>query len=116
MELVIIVFKEGVICNAYSCYPSGTAIAYTEPGSNRPLDMFIDYRDLLPECHLPPELQDPLILPPSSLRRIAAGFAETHPSSRFAVLRLWSAPHFYPLMIGYDKREQLAFQDPVGTA
>jgi hypothetical protein len=111
---VTVVFREGVICNVYSCYASGTAIAYKEPGSNRPLDMFIDYRSLIEESHLPPDLQDPRILPPSSLRSIASSFAKTRPSSRFAVLRIWSAPHFYPLMIGFEKHPSLAFQDSVG--
>ncbi len=33
---------------------------------------------------------------------------------RFAVLRLWSALHFYPLMIRYDNRRFCSFLDPLG--
>jgi hypothetical protein len=106
------VFKEGVICNTYNPNLTGQVTALQEP--NRPLDMFIDYSNL-PYTPLP-SIPDPRKLPPSSLRSIATAFAKTNPSARFAVLRLWSSPHFYPLMLGFDKRQELAFQDSAGRA
>lgn len=50
------------------------------------------------------------------LRASARGFARGKARARFALLRLWSAPHFYPLMIGLWNRRNFAFMDPVGRA
>lgn len=37
-------------------------------------------------------------------------------TARFSLLRLWSAPHFYPLMVGYHMRHNVVFIDPVGRS
>ena len=34
----------------------------------------------------------------------ARQFATVHPKARFAFLRTWSSPHFYPLLIGLENR------------
>ncbi len=50
----------------------------------------------------------------------ARGFAATARAkggvARFAVLRLWSAPHFYPLMMNDGNQHGTAFLDPAGRA
>lgn len=44
----------------------------------------------------------------------ARKFAQSNPGARFAFLRLWSALHFYPLIIGIDKRHEMCFHDAQG--
>ncbi|KAL8834867.1 MAG: hypothetical protein Q9170_003567 [Blastenia crenularia] len=44
------------------------------------------------------------------------GFSRDHPGPKFAALRLWSAPHFWPLMNGLEKRHLTAFMDGLGRA
>ncbi|KAB5546808.1 hypothetical protein GE09DRAFT_192302 [Coniochaeta sp. 2T2.1] len=46
----------------------------------------------------------------------ARSFATKHNSPRFALLRLWSAPHFYPLMMMMPNRHHMSFLDPCGRA
>jgi hypothetical protein len=108
------VFKAGIILNGYHPTAQGTAghvIAAKEPG--RELDFYIDYRQCGAPTEMPPELHDPRI-PTSTLRARTYNFSKSNPNARFAVLRLWSAPHFYPLMLGIDNRENLSFQDGIG--
>ena len=85
-------------------------MAAREPG--RDLDFNIDYRHSGSHSEIPRELQDPRI-PTETLRIRSRNFSKSNPKARFAVLRLWSAPHFYPLMLGIDTRENLCFQDGV---
>ena len=54
---------------------------------------------------------DPHIIAP--FKMTAAAYAAKHPAARFAVLSIWSAPHFYPLMIGWDKHDATSFRDLV---
>jgi hypothetical protein len=60
-----------------------------------------------------PEIPDPRISV-SALRTAYTTFSKSHPHARFSLLRIWSAPHFYPLMLGYDHRPALSFSDAVG--
>lgn len=48
-----------------------------------------------------------------SFARPARRFATVNPNARFAVLRLWSAPHFYPLMPGHDNRDMTSWRDGI---
>ena len=57
-------------------------------------------------------MQDPTKVEP--ILSHARTFATDHPTARFAVLRIWSAPHFYPLMIGWNVREKTSFTDGLG--
>jgi hypothetical protein len=72
--------------------------------------MFIEYEDRaknyqgIPPGNLRPD-EWPALLP------IAQKFAGEEQGARFAVLRLWSAPHFYPLMIGLHNRQATGFLD-----
>lgn len=69
---------------------------------------------MIAEMRLNPNMQEP-----PSTRYIlsrARSFSAEHKTARFAVLRLWSAPHFYPLVIGMEKRNRMAFYDCQGRA
>lgn len=46
-----------------------------------------------------------------SFKLFARAFAKKHANARFAVLSLWSAPHFYPLMIGLGNHDDTSFRD-----
>ncbi|KAI1147920.1 hypothetical protein F4825DRAFT_455000 [Nemania diffusa] len=90
----------------------GYAIANTEPHRPDKLDLFIDYSDRLKASHYPtswPGLISPDQFP--AFLPLARAFAAQHPAARFAVLRLWSAPHFYPAMLGDNNRMASAFLD-----
>ena len=50
------------------------------------------------------------------LLTIARPFAASHPTARFALIKLWSAPHFYPLMLQIPSRLATAFLDPSGRS
>jgi len=108
------VYKSGVICLSYFDGVAGRAIAHKEPG--RELDLYFDWRENVDDVDLTvtPDFQDPRKVTTDSLLQTARDFARTNSKARFAVLRLWSAPHFYPLMSGLDKRHAVSFVDGVG--
>ncbi|PKK51750.1 hypothetical protein CI102_3551 [Trichoderma harzianum] len=78
----------------------GVATANTEPHRPDKLDLFINY-------------DDPRRTISDNLLPIAEDFAEKHQNARFALLRIWTAPHFYPLMLGMGNRQATSFQDSV---
>ncbi|KAI1435512.1 hypothetical protein GGR50DRAFT_314561 [Xylaria sp. CBS 124048] len=90
----------------------GIATAGTEPHRPGKLDLFIDYADrehvvdgsYTMQGMISPD-KFPLLLP------IAQRFAAENANARFALLRLWSAPHFYPAMLGNQNRVNTAFID-----
>ncbi|KAL7931850.1 hypothetical protein V8C35DRAFT_308732 [Trichoderma chlorosporum] len=91
----------------------GVATAMTEPHRPDKLDLFINYDDpynrapvTFPSHFTGPD-KWPKLLP------FAEAFAEKHGNARFALLRIWSAAHFYPLMIGLDQRQGISFLDSV---
>lgn len=43
---------------------------------------------------------------------IAKQYRVNKPDARFALLRVWSHSHFWPLMVGYDKKQEVSFEDP----
>jgi hypothetical protein len=106
------VFKAGVIGSAYSGYAAGVATAAAEPG--RGLDMYIDFRVGIPLDKIVSHLGDPSSLDRDYVVRTIKDFKADNPAARFSVLRLWSSPHFYPLMLGYDKRGMCSFLDDRG--
>lgn len=110
--IIASLYKAGVICASYSGSAAGIATAAAEPG--RGLDMYIDYRRNLHLARLTTALRDPTPMTPASITATVLHFATQHPSARFSLLRLWSAPHFYPLMLGIDKRPLCAFLDDRG--
>jgi hypothetical protein len=114
------VYRAGIIAGAY-CQNDpqivpGVAVAATEPHRPDELDLFICYEDKYKNF--------PNIFPPSfagsdkwtTLLPHAQAFAGKHQGARFALLRLWSAPHFYPLMVGLQNRQGNSFIDSVGRS
>lgn len=108
-------FRHGLI--AVSTYPAyyakGQAFAGKE--ENRPDDLYIDFRGYIKEMqsNLPPEMVNPYSIKIESLRQDARNFSKKFPKAKFAVLRLWSAAHFYPLMVGGDNRHNHSFIDAI---
>lgn len=106
------VFRAGVICSSYGGVASGIVTAKAEP--NRPMDLYLDYRVGIPAAHITSHLKDPTPLDRDFIIKKIKSFKEYNESAKFAVLRLWSAPHFYPLMLGMEKRPMCAFLDDRG--
>ncbi|KAF2094120.1 hypothetical protein NA57DRAFT_80538 [Rhizodiscina lignyota] len=90
---------------------SGIAFPATEPGRTVP-DLFFDWRQEAKGVTFPSDMLDPSTVPP--LLSCAQKYASSKANARFAFLRVWSAPHFYPLMMGVEKRKMCSFTDSVG--
>ncbi|KAK4095743.1 hypothetical protein N658DRAFT_511804 [Parathielavia hyrcaniae] len=118
-------YKAGMIApavrQATRALVPGCATASTEPHRPGQLDLFIKFYNLDDYWqNVPPTFIDykdwPELLP------AARAFAEKCKSSnnptttapRFALIRLWSAPHFYPLMMTLPRRPSASFVDPTG--
>lgn len=92
---------------------SGVTGVGTEPG-RRP-DMYIQYSwegDFT--AGLPANYIDYMDWP--DLLTKARPFAAQHPTARFSLIKLWSAPHFYPLMLQPPSRLATAFIDPMSRS
>ncbi|KAL8979797.1 MAG: hypothetical protein Q9205_004956 [Flavoplaca limonia] len=89
----------------------GRAMAVpTGPSGQR--DLYIDFRLIQPDITFPKHVNHP---PPKTwLMDEIHTFAKKHPGALFSTLRLWSAPHFYPLMIAYNRRYFTSFTDFLG--
>ncbi|OJD29348.1 mfs allantoate protein [Diplodia corticola] len=98
--------------NRYWPTGNGPAVSLTEPDRPGKPDVYFDWRLSIQQINLPPTLQDPFSRPP--LLDHARGFAKDNPGALFTVLRVWSAPHFFPLMLGHDNRDNTSFADGVG--
>lgn len=85
-------------------------MAGKEPGRDK-YDLFIDMRPMISTVRMGP-LADPTAVPPFT--KFARAFTKKHPNARFSILKLWSLPHFYPLMIGPDNHDPAAFRDLYG--
>jgi hypothetical protein len=114
----IIVYRAGIIAPAYcQNHPQivpGVAVAAREPHRPDELELFICYEDKYKNF---PQIFPPFFAGPdkwTTLLPHAQAFASKHQNARFALLGLWSAPHFYPLMVGYQNRQGNSFMDSVG--
>lgn len=110
-------YKEGVICPAYSVAASGPAVCLTEPNREEKPDLYFDWRHAIKKVHLPRELHDPTRVKPlveQALDIISNKKFLRPEKARFTVLKIWSAPHFWPLMLGVDNRENTSFVDLTG--
>jgi hypothetical protein len=107
-------YKEGVICPAYtSAYDiESQAIAAKEPGSNE-LDLFIYYAFRYKESAMS-QIEHPSKWP--DIKAECRTFAENEPNARYALLKVFSTPYFWPLMIGYENRGETAFNDSIGRS
>ncbi|KAL6882312.1 hypothetical protein HDV57DRAFT_509473 [Trichoderma longibrachiatum] len=116
--IVAKLYRAGIIAPAYlqndpEIVP-GVATAMTEPHRPDKLDLFICYED--PYKRFAPQFP-PNFAGPNKWPKVlphAEAFASKHQNARFALLRLWSAPHFYPLMVGLQNRQGNSFLDSVG--
>ncbi|MCJ1377759.1 hypothetical protein MMC17_000855 [Xylographa soralifera] len=106
------VFKEGVLTTSRHEGGAGYAIAAQEPG--RKADLYCDYRLNMDAMPIRPNMLDPRTITIDSLRTRARQFNKINPQARFAVLKLWSAAHFYPFMIAYGQRWDWSFNDGIG--
>ncbi|KAI8668515.1 hypothetical protein NCS55_00877700 [Fusarium keratoplasticum] len=118
--IVARLYVAGVIAPAYLQNDSqvvlGMATAKTEPHRPDKLDLFINYEDRYGNF--------PMVFPPSFVHPskwphvlpTAESFAEKNKGARFALIRLWSAPHFYPLMVGLGNRQNTSFLDSMGRS
>jgi hypothetical protein len=109
------VYQAGVIAPAYVQNHSevvlGMATANKEPHRPDKLDLFISYEDQYGNF---PMQYPPTFIHPSKWPQVipcAQDFAKKHQNARFALLRLWSAPHYYPLMVGPFNRPNTSFLD-----
>ncbi|KAL8925664.1 MAG: hypothetical protein Q9208_003347 [Pyrenodesmia sp. 3 TL-2023] len=112
--IVAKLYKAGIIGPTYesSQYIPGKAMA--APGADGKRDLYIDLRCIEDAIIFPRHIQRPP--PKESLFTSMRAFVVNHPNARFSALRLWSAPHFYPLMNGLDKRHLTGFTDALGRA
>ncbi|KAG4427609.1 hypothetical protein IFR05_016909 [Cadophora sp. M221] len=104
-------YKSGII-RSRDAHFQGQAIAATESHRPQTYDFFIDWRQNIKTVTMPPSVKNPHLVPP--FKTTAHTFASHHPTARFSVLTLWSAPYFYPLMLGPDNRDGTSFRDLVG--
>ncbi|KAI1773620.1 hypothetical protein F4818DRAFT_449017 [Hypoxylon cercidicola] len=87
-------YLAGIVAPAYHKDPFGLALANTEPHRPDQLDLFINYPDR------DNDTTDPIFDTPSKwpvLLPLAKTFASKSSGAKFAILRVWSAPHFYPV-------------------
>lgn len=93
----------------------GYAFAAEEPHRPGKLDFFVRYeRGPEDDVSYPPEWPPMEDWP--DLLDAAQAFAKAKPSAKFSLLRLWSAPHFWPLMVGPATRQCMAFIDSCGRS
>ncbi|KAL9095335.1 MAG: hypothetical protein Q9165_002206 [Trypethelium subeluteriae] len=111
-------YHHGVIQASSVSDPDLQVAACREPHNGRDkLDMYIDDRGA---THLPstpnPNLTDPEKVDLLGAVRNFLSTLDSPEEARFALLRIWSAPHFWPLMLGFDARPAMAFADAEGRS
>lgn len=86
----------------------------TEPGRGQP-NLYIDYRGVKDDWPSPYTDMHPGIIDPYSvdILQTARAFAAGKASPRFALLRVWTHSHFLPLMLGWNNRGMMSFEDEV---
>ncbi|KAI9649174.1 hypothetical protein NHQ30_001742 [Ciborinia camelliae] len=105
-------YKSGIIRSHASTEASCQAFQGVEVTRPSTPDLFVDWRSDIPHLEMPEWMEDPSKIPP--LINTARKFSSSHPDAKFAVLRLFSAPYFYPLTVGHDKRDRFTFYDLTG--
>ncbi|MCJ1287642.1 hypothetical protein MMC26_006994 [Xylographa opegraphella] len=101
-------FKEGLLTTSRYEGAAGYAIAAQEPG--RKADLYCDYRLNIGAIHM----TDLRLITTETLRNRAREYNKNNPQARFALLKLWSAAHFYPFMLLGSTRWQWSFRDCIG--
>ena len=109
---VAMLAQAGVIGPGFCPYPEGTA-SFAGDSDHSP-GLVIDYRAVKEDWPEPnPAIRDHRKI---HLLPLAQAFARKHPNARFALLRVWSHPLFYPLMLGIPSRAMTSFEDTLGRA
>lgn len=124
LQPMAIVYRAGIIqpsdTQPHPDVCPGYAFAAEEPHRPGKLDFFVRFErpPHNPLSH-PPDWA-PMEDWPDLLASARAFAAQRRPqgaaSCRFSLLRLWSAPHFYPLLVGYWNRPHVVFGDSCGRA
>lgn len=97
-------YKAGIIAPWYSQDTAGQAFAAPDPSTKVP-SMFIDYR----RCrHLDTTTST---YGPIDLLSLAQFYAKKHKSARYALLRVYTHPLFWPLQMGNEVRYPHTFTD-----
>lgn len=108
-------YRSGVIAPSYAQNNSevvfGMATANKEPHRPGELDLFISYKDQYGKfpMNFPPIYPHPSKWP--QVIPCVQDFSKKHDNARFALLRIWSAPHYYPIMVGQSNRPSTSFLD-----
>ncbi|KAF2197150.1 hypothetical protein GQ43DRAFT_484368 [Delitschia confertaspora ATCC 74209] len=110
--IIMRLYRSGIITPSYMREFSGIAVASSEPGRRE--DLYLDYRLHVPHMKPKMALEDPAPYDRDYMLMRARTFAQMNPNARFALLRLWSAPHFYPLLFSYENRILSTFLDDRG--
>lgn len=89
---------------------SGQVVALREPG--RDLDIYFDYEARKKTRYMatPAPLEEPSRWP--DLLPLAQSYAANNEGARFALLRVFSGPHFWPLMSSMERRHETSFHEP----
>ncbi|KAH0184924.1 hypothetical protein KCV03_g8576, partial [Aureobasidium melanogenum] len=105
-------YRHGLLAPRYKPEYSGCAVVLEEPSRPGKPELYFDFREDAQEMKPRQPMQDPLKVKP--LLDSARDYAAKNPDAYFSFLRIWSAPHFWPLMLGYDNRDGTSFADDIG--
>lgn len=120
-RVVATLYQAGILKESYLDDPHGQgsgrglgqAIALTEPDRNRhEHDLYVDYRSTpFPESASYLSNPDKVNLIASARSFVSGLPPGDAANARFALLRIWSPPHFWPCMMGEESRIVMAFAD-----
>ncbi|KAI4730719.1 hypothetical protein E4T49_01497 [Aureobasidium sp. EXF-10728] len=105
-------YRHGLLAPRYKPEYSGCAVVLQEPTRPNKPELYFDFREDAQEMKPRQPMQDPLKVKP--LLETARDYAAKNPDALFSFMRIWSAPHFWPLMLGYDNRDGTSFADDIG--
>ena len=89
----------------------GQAVSAVDPLTGKET-LFMDYRHRTAPG--PAEFSHITDWQKVDLKAIARQYASANSGARFALLRVWSHPNFWPCMVGVGSRWRVAFTDCVG--
>lgn len=102
-----------MICSSYRDSAAGMVTAAQEPHRQH-ADLYLDYRVGISDVKAVSHLTDPTPLDRDYIIGRLKAFQQNNPDACFSALRLWSAPHFYPLMFSWENRGVCTFLDDRG--
>jgi hypothetical protein len=96
-------YRHGLLAPRYQPAYSGCAVVLEEPARPGKPELYFDFREDAQDMKPRQPMQDPLKVKP--LLDSAREYLVDNPDACFSFMRIWSAPHFWPLMLGYDNRD-----------